>query len=111
MGHHLTAMDLNNIKNNNIKIKISANNGETVIKDDSINIGSFADSPNDSSQKSQESVSYLSALSSSLKCMKQETNSILTEFINKTANGKNSVDKKDTEAPEEDESDSDDAIG
>ena len=97
-------MDLNNIKNNKIQIKISANNGETVIKDDSINIGSFADSPNSSSQNSQESVSYLSALSSSLKCMRQETNSILTEFINKTANGKNSVDTKD-------ESDSDDAIG
>ena len=104
-------MDLNNIKNNKIKIKISANNGETVIKDDSINIGSFADSPNGSSQNSQESVSYLSALSSSLKCMRQETNSILTDFINKTANGKISADTKETEDPEEDESDSDDAIG
>ena len=86
-------MDLN-IKNNKIKIRISANNGETVIKDDSIEIGSFADSANGSSQNSQESVSYLSALSSSLKCMRQETNSTLTELINKTANGKKSVDTR-----------------
>ena len=100
-----------NIKNNKIKIRISANNGETVIKDDSINISSVADSPDCSSQNSQESVSYLSALSSSLKCMRQETNSMLTEFINKTANGKISADTKETEDPEEDESDSDDAIG
>ncbi len=95
-----------------IHIRISAANGEQIIKDDQVDVCTDRKS-NGSVQTSLNKTSYLSNLSSALKSLRHDTNSVLTQYITTSSqNIAETADGKEMD-PEEDEEDSsdDDKLG
>ena len=100
-------MDSKSSNKSQIKIRISADNGKHVIKDEEINIGSIYNEEDGSQKHSQAPSSYLSQLSSTVKAVRKETNSVLTQFILSSSNIKDTGDNKTIESLDEDVSDDD----
>lgn len=100
-------------KNNECKItvRISAENGKQIIKDDQVDVLTFHDEQNGSEINSQATTSYLSNLSSAIRSLRHETNSVLTQFISDKSsknNGAGDAKEVDPDGHEEDISDDDD---
>ena len=94
-----------------IKIKISAENGEHIIKEDQIDVSTFHDEHGQigNGDNSHTTTSYLSKLSSALRSVRHETNSVLTQFIsNSSSKNTGTGDLKEIEPDEQDEDISDD---
>ena len=92
-----------------IKIKISAKNGEQIIKEDQVDVSTLHDKQNDSEKNSQATTSYLANLSSAVRSLRHETNSVLTQFISTSCYKNNGAgDAKEVEPDEHDEDISDD---
>ena len=89
---------------NEIHIKISAENGKLVLKDDTISVDKHSSESGDA--KNCQTQSYLSNLSDTLKSMRHDTNSLLTQYINSNTNSNVQADPKD-EMEDDDSSDSD----
>lgn len=104
-------MDSKISNENKIQIRILAENGKHVVKNEKIDICSAYDSKDGCQQMSQASSSYLSKLSSTLKSVRQETNLVLTQFIqSSSSNIKETGDTKEIDSPEENDDVSDDDI-
>ena len=92
-----------------IKIKISARNGEQIIKEDQVNVPTYHDKQNGREKNSQATTSYLANLSSTVRSLRHETNSVLTQFISTSSFKNNGTgDAKEIEPDEHDEDISDD---
>lgn len=92
-----------------IQIRLSAQNGKHVIKDEKINICKSINEKDSVGQASHTNDSYLSKLSSTLKLIREETNSVLTQYISNTSSSVHESEKtKELEPTEGDEDDSDD---
>ena len=87
-----------------IHIKISAENGKLVLKDDTISVDKHSSESSDA--KNCQTQSYLSSLSDTLKSMRHDTNSLLTQYIDSNSTSNVQADRKD-EMEEDDSSDSD----
>ena len=97
------------IKESEIHIKISAENGEKVLKNEKIDIGNITSKCNDDSNNTQ-SPSYLSNLSATLKSLRHGTNSLLTEYIANNSKS-NSQEAKENELSVDEDSSDDDNTG
>ena len=94
---------------NKIQIRLSAQNGKHVIKDEKINIQKSTNEKDSVEQASHTNDSYLSKLSSALKLIREETNSVLTQYISNTSSSVDESEKTNELQPTEgDEDDSDD---
>ena len=89
---------------NEIHIKISAENGKLVLKDDTISVDKHSSESGDA--KNCQTQSYLSNLSDTLKSIRHDTNSLLTQYINSNTKSNVQADPKD-EMEDDDSSDSD----
>ena len=87
-----------------IHIKISAENGKLVLKEDTICVDKHSSESGDA--KNCQNQSYLSSLSNTLKSMRHDTNSLLTQYINNNSTSNVQADPKD-EMEDDDSSDSD----
>ena len=87
-----------------IHIKISAENGKLVLKDDTISVDKHSSESSDA--MNCQTQSYLSSLSDTLKSMRHDTNSLLTQYIDSNSTSNVQADPKD-EMEEDDNSDSD----
>lgn len=107
----MNSTDSESSNENKIQIRLLAQNGKHVLKDEQIAICNLSNEKDGVEQASQTPDSYLSKLSSTLKLLRQETNSVLTQFIDNTSSStKASEETKELETPEEDEDTSDDDI-
>ena len=92
-----------------INIKISAQHGERIIKEDQVDVSTFHDGQIGNGDNSHTTTSYLSKLSSALRSVRHETNSVLTQFIsNSSSKNTGTGDLKEIEPDEQDEDISDD---
>ena len=92
-----------------INIKISAQHGERIIKEDQVDVSTFHDGQIGNGDNSHTTTSYLSKLSSALRSVRHETNSVLTQFIsNSSSKTTGTGDLKEIEPDEQDEDISDD---
>ena len=97
-----------NMESNEIYIRISAENGNQVLKENQLSVGKHSSDGGD--VKTSQSQSYLSSLSDTLKSIRQDTNSLLTKYIEShSTNSK--TDSKDDELMEDDDSSDNDNSG
>ena len=108
----MNSTDSESSNENKIQIKLSAQNGKHVLKDEKIPVSNLKDKKDSLEQASQTSDSYLSKLSSTLKSLRQETNSILTQYIdNASSSVKASEETIELETAEDEDSSDDDIAG
>ena len=86
---------------NEIRIKISAQNGNQVLKDDKIDVN-ICNKKSENASNDQAST-YLSNLSDTLKSLRHETNSLLTQYIANNSNSNAQKESKEIDISEEDD--------
>ena len=104
----MNSNDSATITENKIHVKLSAENGKRILKNDSVAVSNLNEGSGDAKPETHNS--YLSALSSTLKLVRKETNEILTHVIEEAVlSDKESKETK--EIDDDDESSDEDVPG
>ena len=102
----MNSNDSETFTENKIHVKLSAENGKRILKNDSVAVSNLNEGSGRA--KPETDNSYLSALSSTLKLVRKETNEILTQVIEDAVSSNES---KETKEIDDDESSDEDIPG
>ena len=93
-----------------IHIKISAENGNQILKEKKIDVYNICNKNSEDTSNEQAS-SYLKNLSDTLKSLRHETNSLLTQYIENTSNSNAQKESEEVEISEDDDMSDNDNTG
>ena len=93
-----------------IHIKISAENGNQILKENKIDVYNICNK-NSEDTSNEKASSYLKNLSDTLKSLRHETNSLLTQYIENTSNSNAQKESEEVEISEDDDMSDNDNTG